>query len=354
MKHAPYQLLLACLLVACNPGAKSSLSESSDAPLAADAPVQIEEADYENQFNSYVLPLVEQGETGFFTGVGGKNLYMFKLVHPQAQANVVVSHGYGESILKYRETIYNLYAMGYSVFFWEHRGHAHSDRLLADRYKTHVENFNDYVTDMETFVSNHVPQDKPLLLFAHSLGAGIALAYIDRNPGLFQAAVLNGPLLDLNTEPYPSWAATAIANVLDFVGRDEDYAPGQKPLIPDEWTFEKAPTSSRARFDRNRTDALAEDLALGGVTVKWLRETLKTTKHLTKKVTARSISTPILMFQNGLDTYVKPAGQDRFCSEAPACTLIKVPAARHEAYNETDSIRLFFFEEAAKFYVTHL
>ena len=207
---------------------------------------------------------------------------------------------------------------------------------------------------METFIQEKVPQDKPLLLFAHSLGGAIGLSYIERNPGVFQAAALNAPLLELNTEPYPGWVAKGIADVLDFVGRDEDLAPGQKSFIPDDWKLETSATTSSPRFERNRTDNIAADLALGGVTIKWLRETLKTTRHLTKKKTARSFATPILMFQAGQDTFVKSGGQDRFCAEAQACTLIKVPEARHEVFNEADTMRLPFWEKTAQFYETNL
>lgn len=355
MKHAPYHLLLAFALGACSANPASTLSEAKDSTaLPVDAPLQIDEADFENQFQAYVAPLMQKGEEDFITGVGGKRLYTFRIVNPESKANVVLVHGYGESVLKYRESMYNLYALGYSVFIWEHRGHARSDRLVADRSKTHVLDFDDYVNDMQTFIQAKVPQDKPLLLFAHSMGGAISLAYMDRNPGVFQAAVLNAPLLELNTAPYPAWIAKGIANVLDFVGRDEDYAPGQKPLIPEEWILETSATTSRPRFERNRTESLASDLALGGVTIKWLRETLKTTKYLSRKNTARSLATPILMFQAGQDTFVKPGGQDRFCAAAPSCTLIKVPESRHEVFNETDSIRLPFWAEAAAFYNSQL
>jgi lysophospholipase len=355
MKYAPYHLLLALALGACsaNPGSTFSEVEDSGA-LPADAPLQIAEDDFENQFQTFVVPLMQKGEEDFITGVDGKRLYTFRIVHPDAKANVVLTHGYGESALKYRETMYNLYALGYSVYIWEHRGHARSDRLVTDRSKTHVLDFDDYVDDMQTFIQEKVPQDKPLLVFAHSMGGAIALAYMDRNPGVFQAAVLNAPLLELNTAPYPAWIAKGIANVLDFVGRDEDYAPGQKPLVPEEWILETAATTSGPRFERNRTESLAADLALGGVTIKWLRETLKTTRYLARKPTARNLATPILMFQAGQDTFVKPGGQDRFCAAAPSCTLIKVPESRHEVFNETDSIRLPFWEQAAAFYESQL
>jgi lysophospholipase len=355
MKHVPFKIFLTLILAACGTSKPSALTEASQqSPGLANAPIHISEADFDRQFDTYVLPLMAQGEEAYFTGVGGKQLYSFRLEHPAAKANVVISHGYGESALKYRETMYNLYALGYSVYMWEHRGHAHSERLLADRYKTHVEKFDHYVEDMQTFVDTFVPRDKPLLLFAHSMGGAIAMAYLERNPGVFQAAVMNAPLLELNTSPYPGWIARGIAGLLDFVGRDEDYAPGQKTFDPDAWVFEKSSTSSRARFERNRTDNLAEDLALGGVTVKWLREALNMTKHLTKDSTIRRVTTPILMYQAGLDTFVKPDGQNRFCSKALACTLIKVPEARHEVFNETDAIRLPFWEKAVQFYESHL
>src|SRR6478735_11128704 len=166
MKSASHKILLVLALLGCG---RQPISE-----LKSDTLTYIEESQYDSQFSSHVLPLMEQGESGFFNGVGGKRLYTFRLVHPDAKANVVISHGYGECILKYRETLYNLYALGYSVYFWEHRGHGHSDRLLSDDpYKTYVEDFNDYVTDMETFVNNDVPHDRSLLLFGHSLGGGI-------------------------------------------------------------------------------------------------------------------------------------------------------------------------------------
>ncbi|WP_141731805.1 alpha/beta fold hydrolase [Oligoflexus tunisiensis] len=355
MKHAPYQLLLAWILAACGANNPSHLAESTDRmPSIAAAPAQIAEADFENQFDTYVLPLMAQGESAYFTGVGGKQIHFFRLEHPSARAGVVISHGFGESILKYRESIYNLYALGYSVYIWEHRGHAHSDRLLADRYKTHVDDFDHYVDDMQIFMNTRVPHDKPLFLFAHSMGGAIALAWLERHPGVFQAAVMNAPLLELNTAPYPGWIARGLAGLLDFAGRDEDYAPGQKTFTPEGWVFEKASTSSRVRFERNRTDNLAEDLAMGGVTVKWLRETLKATRHLTKRNTIRQVTTPILMFQAGRDTFVKPEAHDRFCAQAADCTLIKVQEARHEIFNETDAIRLPFWDKAAQFYESHL
>jgi lysophospholipase len=355
MKLAPYHLLLALTLTACDTSTSSRLTESTEhSTRTENAPLHIDEADFDNQFDTYVLPLMAQGQENWFTGVGGKQLYAFQLEHPNAKGHVVISHGYGESALKYRETIYNLHALGYSVSMWEHRGHARSDRLLADRYKTHVEDFDHYVDDMQIFMDTFVPKDKPLFLFAHSMGGAISMAWLERNPGVFQAAVMNAPLLELNTAPYPGWITRGIAGLLDFVGRDEDYAPGQKSFNPDSWVFETSSTTSRARFERNRTDNIAEDLALGGVTVKWLSEVLTTTQYLTKTNTIRRVTTPILMYQAGLDTYVKPEGQNRFCSQAPSCTLIRVPEARHEIFNETDAIRLPFWDKAAQFYESHL
>ena len=51
MKHAPYKLLLALTLGACSANPGSTLSEATDSPaFPADAPLQIAEADFENQF----------------------------------------------------------------------------------------------------------------------------------------------------------------------------------------------------------------------------------------------------------------------------------------------------------------
>ncbi len=56
------------------------------------------------------------------------------------------------------------------------------------------------------------------------------------------------------------------------------------------------------------------------------------------------------MFQAGLDTYVKPEGQNTFCAAAPNCTMIKVPNSKHEIYNEVVAIRLDYWNKAEEFF----
>ena len=113
-------------------------------------------------------------------------------------ATIVLAHGFGENIMKYRELIYYFLQEGYEVFAMEHRGHGRSGRSGLDSTQVHVESWKYYVDDLEKFVTTIVkPQSKiPLLLFGHSMGGGISAALLLRQPSLFHAAVLSVPRKD--------------------------------------------------------------------------------------------------------------------------------------------------------------
>ena len=71
-----------------------------------------------------------------------------------AKGTVCVFGGRGEFIEKYLETIGELRRRGFAVAVMDWRGQGHSSRQLPDPRKGHVENFAEYETDLETFLTN--------------------------------------------------------------------------------------------------------------------------------------------------------------------------------------------------------
>jgi lysophospholipase len=92
------------------------------------------------------------------------------------------------------------------------------------------------------------------------------------------------------------------------------------------------------------------DLQLGGVSYRWLCETLTATSRLQTLALGGRSQDPILMLQADLDTLVKPAGQEHFCTEASRCQLLFMPGSWHEIFMETDAIRNEALSRAIRFF----
>jgi lysophospholipase len=283
-----------------------------------------------------------------------------RFINPEAQKALVISHGTPEWIGKYRELIYDFYNQGYSVYIFNHRGYGRSDRLTSDPLKTHTDDFMYYVHDLAAFVSEVVKPHghESLYLFAHSFGGGVAAVYLKEYPGIFKAAVLSAPMIEMNTKPFPELAAAAVSAGGMMIGKGDEYAPNQGAPDPSKDTAEHSGTSSQIRFKTYREFILKEDqdkehpLYMGGPTNHWVFSALRRTMAIRKKENASKVTDPILLFSSNNDSWVMSKGQKTFCSYAPKCKLVEIEG-RHEMWNEVDSVRVPYLIELLKFYQNH-
>ena len=152
--------------------------------------------------------------------------------------------------INYNEIIYYFLKNGYSVFALEHRGHGRSGYLGKDTSQIYVKDYNYYILDLKKFIDEIVVPDsgdKDLFLFAHSMGGGIAAKFLQDYPQYFDAAVLTGPMMDVNTGSFPKFIARPITWVMTNLGLGYSYAAGEEPYT-DEYDFQGASTSSEARY----------------------------------------------------------------------------------------------------------
>ena len=70
-----------------------------------------------------------------------------------SKGTVLLLHGRTECIEKYYETVEDLRERGFGVLTFDWRGQGGSDRMLKDPRKGHVENFNQYLIDLETVLT---------------------------------------------------------------------------------------------------------------------------------------------------------------------------------------------------------
>lgn len=296
-------------------------------------------------------PLYAAGEDGFLDGVGGVKLHYHVVRAAAPKAAVVLLPGRTEPVAKYAEVMSDLHAQGYSVYALDHRGQGESGRMLPNRFKGYVEHFDDYVTDLETFLAQVVRKDAPpkLLLLAHSMGGGVSVVHASRHPGTFDAIALSAPMLDISTSPFPAAVASAISYTSCSSGDGTDYAVGSGDYAKDTDFEHSSVTTSRARFD-SRVALLEQNpvMQLGGVTYRFVCESMRAVNWAQASGALNPV--PTLLLQAEADTIVLPGAQTRYCADAPACQLSMVTGSKHEIFMERDELRNEALSRVVKFF----
>ncbi len=335
-------------------------------------------AQYKQDYMTNVYHYFDQvGQKGTFEGKEGVNIAYVKCIAEQEKGAIVILHGKGESYNKYAELVYDLRnteaLSQYSFYLMDSRGHGNSGRMLEDRYKVHVEDFEYYVDDVKTFVDSIVKPEthERLYLIAHSMGGAISTRFLEEYPRVFDKAVLCSPMLKIKSNPsMPELLTMAMAvGAVDF-GKRDDWALNQKgddTKIENETMEVDSTTHSQARWglqqdlrlhDQGTRTAIAGG-AQWGPTWGWLKQSLVGTEKARCMFNLLKIKTPTLIFQAGEDHFVQPIGQNLMDLFAPNSKLIKFNTnntdyhfeynSYHEILQEKDEIRDVAISEIVKF-----
>ena len=315
----------------------------------------ITEKNYQQDYQSTVLPFLKSGESFNFQSADGKlSLSAIRFIHPQEKGLIVVINGQSEAWLKYAEVFYDFYQKGYSIYSYDHRGQGLSPHLVANNSQIgHVDHFMEYADDMNEFMDKVIkpvhPLSKNLFLVAHSMGGGISAEYLERFTSPFQAVVLSAPMLGINTKPYPEKIARAIVSVSKTLGFGKKYAIGQHDYHC-EGSFESNKvTTSKARWWMNTYVCKTyPDTIIGGPSNGWINESLRETKRIRKGI--RQIKSNVLLFQAGIDQYVINEYEETACSQMQNCHLSTFPNSQHEILMEQDSIRDSAIQQILNFF----
>ena len=317
--------------------------------------IYISENNYTEDMKKIVEPYINSRlESGYIDGDEGVKLYYEKYKVDDSKGSIVLCHGYSENLERYHELIYYFMKNGYSVFGIEHRGHGRSGTLgIADKTQINVGSFNQYITDFKGFMDEVVMpnnEGKKVFLFAHSMGGAIGTKFLEEYPDYFNGAVLNAPMLEVHTGNIPKFLADIIVSFQVGIGNGGKYVLGKGPYTP-EYNPEKIGTSSVNRYEYSHNIINNnEELQRGGASYNWTYEAFEATKEIIKKENAEKVETPLLLFQAGKDTYVKPEGQNKFAESAKNCEIVKIEDSRHEIYLEKDEIQKPYLKQVLDFY----
>lgn len=319
----------------------------------------ITEDNYIKNMKTKVEPYLSKfRKSGFLKADEKIKLYYETFILKNPKASIVISHGNWESIEKYKELIYYFLIEGFSVYFVEHRGYGRSGFLgKADKYQVYVDNFDNYVDDFKKFIDSIVlknKKDEDIFLYAHSMGGTIGVRFLEKYPEYFKCAVLNSPMLMMETGSVPPAAASIIASLNVILKRDGRYVINQKPY-EDKYDFENASTTSKGRYDYlYKVTSENEKLHRGGISYGWLNAATNMTSEITNGKNVKKIDIPILMFQAGHDTLVREDGQTKFIKNSKTCTAVKVEDAKHSIFIEKDNILKPYMKRVIKFYTDNL
>lgn len=278
---------------------------------------------------------------GYFEGTGAKALrYMiFRTESEKPRGTVVIVQGRNESIEKYGETIGDLNTAGFTVATFDLRGQALSGRLTPHPRAGHVHRFQDYVNDLERFLTQVVEPvaPHPLFLLAHSLGGLITLALAPELRGRVERIVLSAPLVGLTGLPLPKPLVLSMAALMRFTGFGGRMMGHDRTPM----TFEGNPlTSCSVRFGNLK--ALREahpEIGIGPPTARWLYEINRAMAANTQEAHLTRITVPTLILAPARDGVVPFTAQEALARRFRAARLIPIPGARHELLLEKDRYR---------------
>lgn len=315
----------------------------------------ISETNYQSDYSAKISPLIQKMKEGTFTGAENVQIHYRTLLSPSSQNCLVILPGRTEPIEKYAELVYDLQqtpaGQNMDYFLMDHRGQGQSGRMAKPSDMGHVDKFDNYVADLESFIKqqNLDKRCEHKFLLAHSMGAGIATAYLLKNPKSFDRVVLSSPMLKIQTKPYSYATACAIVKTMVMAGRGAKFAIGQKPFDSAAKFESNTFTTSPERF--KKTMELFEtnpSTKVGGVSNRWILEVMKATNEIRPRY--HEISTPMIMINAGNETYSEPSEMEKLCKEAPNCKQVFLPTSKHEVFNDRDENRNIAIHEAAEFF----
>ncbi|MCH8239921.1 MAG: alpha/beta hydrolase [Proteobacteria bacterium] len=259
-----------------------------------------------------------------------------------SKGTVCVFGGRTEFIEKYFETISDLRQRGFAAATMDWRGQGGSSRPLRNKFKGHVEDFSQFESDLDLFMSEIVLPDcpPPYFALAHSMGANILIHAACKRDCWFERMVLSSPMIALRAGASLALIAR-LAQLGVFFGLGDIYVPGGGDAASGLEPFKgNKLTSDKRRHERNALILkAAPGLGLGSPTIGWLRAAAASMKTINAFGFAPRVHVPILMLAAGQDQVVSNSAIEELAAQLRAGSRVTLDGARHELLQERDHLR---------------
>lgn len=320
--------------------------------ISSDSYKLLSEKNFTNEMLSIEQKLERYSNKGYVKSFDGNKLsYEYYLVK-NPKANIVISHGFTEFAGKYHELTWYFLCMGYSVFTLTYRGHGESYRKLSDPELTHVDNFEDYVKDLDCFIKAKVMRNsegKDIYLFSHSMGGAVAALYMEQHKGVIKKAVLSSPMFCPSTRWLPTFMAfSGVKLLLKRMGAEQRFifSKGFDSNPP----FSDACDTSEPRFRYHLNSRITNDLYKNSAfTNKWLYESFMVRKRIFRGG-EKNIDADVLVFSAEKDNAIKNEYHKPFVDRLRNGTHITVKNAKHEIFSSTNDVLDKYLKQIFEFF----
>lgn len=293
-------------------------------------------------------------EWGRFDNHKGASIrYGYMPAEGTPKATLVITPGFREPVEKYFEVVREMHAQGYDIWLMDWRGQGGSDRYIKNSHKAHHEGYDEQIETLHIFTQQVVKKtdSAPFVFMGHSMGAHIGLRYLSEHDGIFDAAILTAPMVDIQTQGLPKTLARQMAKFAKAGNYLDRYVPGGHDWVDGKPSFsENICTSDIERFGvmpelfrRN------ENLQIGDPTYGWVFHTFASIDILNQEAYLKKIKTPVLMQVSGDEKVVVRAAQERAASLMQDCKSVLIPEAMHEIWMERDVYRGAWLREVLEF-----
>ena len=295
----------------------------------------ISEENFSREILNVEKKLSKYAITGTFNSFDNHTIaYEYFLVE-NPKASVILLHGFTEFYKKLYEMSWYFINMGYNVFMYDQRDHGLSERSCTNTSITHIDDFNNYVLDLEYFVDNIVtPNSKnlPIHIMGHSMGGAVTTLYLMRNNNPIEKAILSSPMISPKTHGFPSVLVNFIAGKY---GRREGYNaifPHSKPFNPNP-DFVQSCDASAARFLHNLNCRLSNPCYQNSAFSNgWIHEALKVKRLILNRKNISKIKARTLIISAENDRVVHQELHYKLAKRLKTSTIVTMPGAKHTVY----------------------
>ena len=231
-------------------------------------------------------------------------------------ASILLVHGIAEHSGRYEHVGRQLAAAGLDVHAYDQRGFGESagPRAFVDRWSQNHDDLEDRLAAVRAAAAD----DRPVVLFGHSLGGLIVLGYAVADPPrpLPDALVLSAPALDSTIPGWKRRVARLLGSVAPTLKLRNDFDGGllsRDPTVGERYLAD--PLNQHATTTRFGAEALAEQARVRPVVDR--------------------LSLPTLVYHGEADRLV-PTDASAPLAGIPGVVRKTWPGLRHESHNEPE------------------
>lgn len=247
----------------------------------------------------------------------------------QARGVIVLVHGAMEHHRRY----------GWLIEMWR-VNHFHivtgdlpGQGLTTRSHRGHIDSFNEYIIEVESWIEEAEKYELPVFLLGHSMGGLTVIRLLQERNIKPSGVILSSPCLGL--VEYPSLTMNALSVGLNWIA----------PEIKVKSTLN---IDMATRNEDVKDRALNDSLFVTKVSVRWYRELLKAMKAAFTHISTFP-DVPLLVMQGGDDKIVDKAEVVEWFNQLSVTEKIykEWPNCFHEIFNEPE--RELVFEYAKNF-----